>query len=41
MIDSMVDGFLGIEARLFIGLIDSTVIYVYARRWLTNLRDGR
>lgn len=40
VIDSAIDGNVGMEARLFIGLIDSTIVYVYARRWLLNMRDG-
>ena len=40
MIDSMVESFLGFEGRIFLSLIDSTIIYVYARRWLLQLRDG-
>jgi len=41
VIDSMVGSFLGFEARIFLSLIDSTLIYFYARRWLLQLRDGR
>ena len=40
MIDSMVESFLGFEARIFLSLIDSTLIYFYARQWLLRLRDG-
>lgn len=40
MIDAVIEPFMGIEARIFIGLITSTFIYYYARNWLRNLRDG-
>ena len=40
MIDAAIEPFLGIGARIFIGLIASTIIYVYARNWLLRLRDG-
>jgi hypothetical protein len=40
IIDAAIESFLGIEARIFIGLIVSTIVYVYARRWLLQLRDG-
>jgi hypothetical protein len=40
IVDAAIEGFLGMEARIFIGLIDSTIVYVYARRWLINMRDG-
>jgi len=40
LIDAIVESFLGFEARLFLSLIDSALIYFYARRWLLQLRDG-
>jgi hypothetical protein len=40
MIDAMVESFLGFEGRIFLSLIDSAIIYFYARRWLLQLRDG-
>ena len=40
VIDSMVESFLGFEGRIFLSVIDSTLIYFYARRWLLHLRDG-
>lgn len=40
MIDTVVESFLGFEARLFLSLIDSALLYFYARRWLLHLRDG-
>ena len=41
IIDSVIAGYTGIEIRIFVGIIDSILIYFYARRWLINLRDGR
>ena len=32
--------YLGIGARVFVGLVVSVYVYVYARNWLRNLRDG-
>ena len=40
LIDSAVESFLGFEARIFIGIVDSILIYVFARNWLVRLRDG-
>jgi hypothetical protein len=40
VIDAAIAPFMGIEGRIFIGLIASTIIYVYARVWLIKLRDG-
>ena len=40
MIDAVIEPYTGIGTRIFISLIDSTLVYVYARRWLINLRDG-
>jgi hypothetical protein len=40
MIDAMIDSYFGIGARIFISLIDSTLVYFYFRRWMINLRDG-
>jgi hypothetical protein len=39
-IDAAIEPFVGIEGRIFIGLMTSTFIYYYARNWLRNLRDG-
>jgi hypothetical protein len=39
-IDALIADFVGIEIRIFVGIIDSILIYFYARRWLVNLRDG-
>ena len=39
----VVDGLvapLGLSARIFIGIFVSVYVYVYARNWLTRLRDG-
>jgi hypothetical protein len=41
IVDSVIAPYAGIEIRLFVGIIDSILIYFYARRWLINLRDGR
>lgn len=40
IIDAAIEPFMGIGARIFIGLIASTIVYVYARNWLLKLRDG-
>lgn len=40
LIDAAIEPFMGIGARIFIGLIASTIIYIYARNWLLKLRDG-
>lgn len=40
LIDAMIADFVGIEIRIFVGIIDGILIYYYARRWLVNLRDG-
>ena len=40
ILDAAIEPFLGIGARLFIGLSVSTFVYVYARNWLLRLRDG-
>jgi hypothetical protein len=40
VIDALIGDYVGMGTRLFIGLIDSILLYYYARRWLVNLRDG-
>lgn len=40
MIDAIIEPFMGIGGRIFVGLVTSTFIYVYARNWLKKLRDG-
>ncbi len=40
IIDAAIEPFLGIGGRIFVGLIISTVAFVYARNWLVRLRDG-
>lgn len=40
IIDSLIADYVGIEIRLFVGIIDGILFYYYARRWLINLRDG-
>jgi hypothetical protein len=40
IIDAAIEPFMGIEGRLFVGLVLSTIVYVYARNWLLKLRDG-
>ena len=40
IIDSLIEPFLGIGARIFVGLVATAFIYVYARNWLIRLRDG-
>ena len=41
IIDSAIEPFIGIGGRILVGLIASTIAYVYARNWLLRLRDGR
>jgi hypothetical protein len=41
VIDSLVEPFLGIGGRLLVGFVATVFIYVYARNWLLELRDGR
>jgi hypothetical protein len=40
VIDALIEPFMGIGGRLFVGLITGTLIYYYARNWLLKLRDG-
>jgi hypothetical protein len=40
VIDAAIEPFMSIGGRIFVGLIVSTVAYVYARNWLVRLRDG-
>jgi len=40
VIDAAIESFMGIGGRIFVGLIVSSVAYVYARNWLVRLRDG-
>ena len=40
IIDALIASFVGIEIRIFVGIIDGILLYFYARRWLVNLRDG-
>ena len=38
VVDAMIQPFLGIAARIFIGIFVGVYVYVYARNWLTGLR---
>jgi hypothetical protein len=40
VIDALISNFVGIEIRIFVGIIDGILLYYYARQWLVNLRDG-
>jgi uncharacterized membrane protein YeaQ/YmgE (transglycosylase-associated protein family) len=40
LLDAMLEPFFGIGTRIILGLVVSTVAYVYARNWLIRLRDG-
>jgi len=40
IVDAAIAPFMGIGGRIFVGLVASTVVYVYARIWLLKLRDG-
>jgi ABC-type phosphate transport system permease subunit len=41
IIDSLVEPFLGMGARIFIGFVVGVYVYVYARNWLVRLKEGR
>lgn len=41
VIDAIIEPVVGIGGRLFVGLVTSAFIYVYARNWLVKLRDGQ
>jgi hypothetical protein len=41
MIDAIVEPLLGMGGRIFVSLVVSIAVYVYARRWLVRLRDGQ
>ena len=38
VVDAIVQPFLGIVPRIFIGIVVTVYVYVYARNWLTDLR---
>jgi hypothetical protein len=38
IVDALVSSFIGLAGRIFLGIIVTTYIYVYARNWLRNLR---
>jgi hypothetical protein len=38
MIDELLQPYLGVGATLLLSLVASTLIFFYARRWLTDLR---
>lgn len=40
VVDSVVQPFLGFIPRIFIGIVVTVYVYVYARNWLRNL-SGR
>lgn len=40
VIDAVIADYAGMGLRIFVGIIDSILLYYYARRWLVNLRDG-
>jgi hypothetical protein len=40
VVDALIADFLGIGARIFIGIAVSTYVYVYARNWLLRLKNG-
>ena len=41
IINAAIEPFMGIGGRISLGLIVSTIAYVYARNWLVRLRDGQ
>jgi hypothetical protein len=40
IIDAIIEPFMGLGGRVFVGLVTGTLIYYYARNWLLKLRDG-
>jgi ABC-type phosphate transport system permease subunit len=40
VLDSLIEPFLGVGARVLIGIMVGVYAYVYARNWLLRLRDG-
>jgi hypothetical protein len=40
IVDALIEGYLGIGARIFIGIAVSTYVYVYARNRLLRLKNG-
>ena len=40
IIDALIAPFMGMGARILVGLVTGVYIYVYARNWLIRLRDG-
>ena len=38
ILDSIISPFLGLAARIFIGFVVTTYVYVYARNWLRDLK---
>jgi hypothetical protein len=41
IVDAVVAPLLGIGGRIFVSLVVSIAVYVYAGRWLVGLRDGQ
>ena len=39
-IDALIGDYVGLELRIIVGVVDSILLYYYARRWLVGLRDG-
>ena len=38
VVDAIIQPFLGLVPRIFIGIVVGVYVYVYARNWLTDLR---
>jgi ABC-type branched-subunit amino acid transport system permease subunit len=38
VVDALVEPFLGVGARIFIGIVVGAYVFVYARNWLRDLR---
>jgi hypothetical protein len=38
IIDALVSSYIGLTGRIFLGIVVTTYIYVYARNWLRDLR---
>lgn len=39
-IDALIADYVDLTTRLVVGLVGSTIIFVWAFRWLRRLRDG-
>jgi len=38
ILDALVGSYLGLASRIFLGIVVTTYVYVYARNWMRDLR---